>query len=96
MDWDKIWSINKRIIDPIAPRYSAINSKAYVVLNLENGPETAVAEQIDQHQKVLLTQATNKKCFRIQASEKDFNGKANRYYSNQRTVKILLWERKLR
>lgn len=24
MDWDKIWAFNKKVIDPIAPRYSAV------------------------------------------------------------------------
>jgi glutamyl-tRNA synthetase len=25
MEWEKIWAINKRIIDPICPRYSAVS-----------------------------------------------------------------------
>lgn len=26
MEWDKIWSINRKVIDPIAPRYPAVDS----------------------------------------------------------------------
>ena len=39
MEWDKLWSINKKIIDPIAPRYTAISSTQTAHLTLENGPE---------------------------------------------------------
>ncbi|XP_059927479.1 bifunctional glutamate/proline--tRNA ligase isoform X6 [Gadus macrocephalus] len=30
MEWDKIWAFNKKVIDPVAPRYTAL-SKSYVV-----------------------------------------------------------------
>ncbi|XP_041837193.1 bifunctional glutamate/proline--tRNA ligase isoform X2 [Melanotaenia boesemani] len=30
MEWDKIWSFNKKVIDPVAPRYTALSS-SYVV-----------------------------------------------------------------
>ena len=36
MEWDKIWTINKRIIDPIAPRYTAITRENAVTLTLSN------------------------------------------------------------
>lgn len=26
MEWDKIWAFNKKVIDPIAPRYTALNT----------------------------------------------------------------------
>ncbi|KAI5147944.1 glutamyl-tRNA synthetase [Enteropsectra breve] len=34
--WDKIWAINKRIIDPLSPRYSAICSQDAVVCTFED------------------------------------------------------------
>ncbi|VDM57917.1 unnamed protein product [Angiostrongylus costaricensis] len=30
MEWDKIWSFNKKVIDPIAPRYTALESTSLV------------------------------------------------------------------
>lgn len=37
MEWDKIWALNKQIIDPKAPRYTAIFKKCKVIV--ENFPE---------------------------------------------------------
>lgn len=31
MEWDKIWAFNKKVIDPIAPRYTALETKTVVV-----------------------------------------------------------------
>ena len=28
MEWDKIWAINKKIIDPVAPRYTAVDKNS--------------------------------------------------------------------
>ena len=39
MEWDKIWAINKDIIDPVAPRYTAIVKSNACKLIIENGPE---------------------------------------------------------
>ena len=38
MEWDKIWSINKAKIDPVVPRYPAVDAERHVVFELEDGP----------------------------------------------------------
>jgi glutamyl-tRNA synthetase len=27
LEWDKLWTLNKQIIDPVAPRFTALNTK---------------------------------------------------------------------
>ncbi|XP_055373827.1 bifunctional glutamate/proline--tRNA ligase [Condylostylus longicornis] len=34
MNWDKIWAFNKKVIDPIAPRYTALEISNHVVINV--------------------------------------------------------------
>ena len=36
MEWDKIWAINKKFIDPLSPRYTCINEESAVVITLDN------------------------------------------------------------
>ena len=36
MDWDKIWAFNKKVIDPIAPRYSAVERADSVIVNISD------------------------------------------------------------
>jgi glutamyl-tRNA synthetase len=38
MDWDKIWALNKKIIDPIAPRYTSISTENGVTMTLAGAP----------------------------------------------------------
>jgi glutamyl-tRNA synthetase len=39
MEWDKIWSDNKKIIDPICPRFVSVRKDRACKLTLLNGPE---------------------------------------------------------
>ena len=39
MEWEKIWAINKRIIDPICPRYSAVTVEKACKVTVTNGPK---------------------------------------------------------
>lgn len=34
MEWDKIWAFNKKVIDPIAPRYTSLEFKNHVVVKV--------------------------------------------------------------
>eukprot|EP00919_Chromeraceae_sp_WS-2016_P021802 GHVR01051714.1.p1 GENE.GHVR01051714.1~~GHVR01051714.1.p1 ORF type:complete len:217 (-),score=11.37 GHVR01051714.1:1399-2049(-) len=42
MEWEKIWAINKRIIDPICPRYCAVSvekASRIIITNVSKEPE---------------------------------------------------------
>lgn len=39
MEWDKIWATNKRIIDPLCGRFSAVSVEKASVVEVLNGPE---------------------------------------------------------
>ncbi|KAG5438787.1 hypothetical protein PCANB_002507 [Pneumocystis canis] len=51
LDWSSLWAINKKIIDPIAPRYTAVNSDNIVKVHLINGPDTIYIEEKPKHKK---------------------------------------------
>lgn len=50
MEWDKIWAFNKKVIDPIAPRYTALTLNDTVVVNVA-GCERAEQLQVAAHPK---------------------------------------------
>lgn len=51
MEWDKIWAINKNVLDPVVPRYTAISKDTACKLIVENGPEPLEARSAPLHQK---------------------------------------------
>ncbi|CAI9101414.1 OLC1v1038729C2 [Oldenlandia corymbosa var. corymbosa] len=51
MEWDKLWAINKKIIDPVCPRHTAITEHRRVLLTLTNGPEDSFVRIIPKHKK---------------------------------------------
>ena len=51
MEWDKLWAMNKDIIDPVTPRYTAIVKSSACHLHIENGPETPEARSQPLHPK---------------------------------------------
>ncbi|CAL9174309.1 unnamed protein product [Musa hybrid cultivar] len=51
MEWDKLWTINKKIIDPICPRHTAVLEERRVILILENGPEKPFVRIVPRHKK---------------------------------------------
>jgi glutamyl/glutaminyl-tRNA synthetase len=51
MEWDKLWATNKSVIDPIAPRYTAILKSTACKLIIENGPNEIEAKSHPLHPK---------------------------------------------
>ncbi|XP_072321975.1 bifunctional glutamate/proline--tRNA ligase isoform X2 [Eucyclogobius newberryi] len=39
MEWDKIWAFNKKVIDPVAPRYTALSSSYVVPVSIPQATE---------------------------------------------------------
>ncbi|XP_020590614.1 glutamate--tRNA ligase, cytoplasmic isoform X2 [Phalaenopsis equestris] len=51
MEWDKLWTINKKIIDPICPRHTAVIEERRVIFTLINGPEHPFVRVLPRHKK---------------------------------------------
>ncbi|CAH1419869.1 unnamed protein product [Lactuca virosa] len=51
MEWDKLWNINKRIIDPVCPRHTAIIEENRVLLTLLDGPHKPFVRVLPKHKK---------------------------------------------
>lgn len=51
LEWSMIWATNKKIIDPLAPRHTAITLKDAVKVTLSGGPEQAYSESKPKHKK---------------------------------------------
>uniref|UniRef100_A0A7S0WYI8 glutamate--tRNA ligase n=1 Tax=Chlamydomonas leiostraca TaxID=1034604 RepID=A0A7S0WYI8_9CHLO len=50
-EWDKIWTINKKLIDPVCPRHTAVEDKGRVTLTLTNGPQQPEYVVVPRHKK---------------------------------------------
>lgn len=51
MEWDKLWTINKKIIDPVCPRHTAVLKDGQVPFSLKNGPDKPFVRIIPRHKK---------------------------------------------
>ena len=51
MEWDKLWTINKKIIDPVCPRHTAVIEERRVLLTLTDGPDEPFVRLIPKHKK---------------------------------------------
>lgn len=49
MEWDKLWNINKKIIDPGSPRHTAVVKECLVLLTLLDGPKNAFVRTVPKH-----------------------------------------------
>ncbi|KAI5365033.1 Putative ribosomal protein L25/Gln-tRNA synthetase [Septoria linicola] len=51
MDWTSFWATNKKYIDPVAKRYTAVESKDKVTVTVTGAPEAARTEEKPVHAK---------------------------------------------
>ena len=51
LEWHKFWATNKKVIDPVAPRFVAVNGESSVTLVLQNGPESVQGVSMPLHPK---------------------------------------------
>lgn len=51
MDWTNFWAANKKVIDPIAPRHTAVEDKDIVKATVINGPPEPKTEEKPKHGK---------------------------------------------
>ncbi|XP_053164871.1 bifunctional glutamate/proline--tRNA ligase isoform X2 [Hemicordylus capensis] len=49
MEWDKIWSFNKKVIDPVAPRYTALLKDKVITVNVPEAQEEV--KEVAKHPK---------------------------------------------
>uniref|UniRef100_A0A673BPB4 Bifunctional glutamate/proline--tRNA ligase n=1 Tax=Sphaeramia orbicularis TaxID=375764 RepID=A0A673BPB4_9TELE len=49
MEWDKIWAFNKKVIDPVAPRYTALSSSYVVPVSIPEAAEEM--KEVAKHPK---------------------------------------------
>ena len=50
-EWDKLWALNKKIVDPVCPRHTAVAAQGRVRLRLNNGPAQPEVVAVPKHKK---------------------------------------------
>ncbi|CCF60353.1 hypothetical protein KAFR_0J02890 [Kazachstania africana CBS 2517] len=51
LEWNIIWAFNKKVIDPVAPRHTAVVNPVKIHLTGEDAPETPKIEMKPKHKK---------------------------------------------
>eukprot|EP00850_Spirogloea_muscicola_P005029 SM000022S07243 [mRNA] locus=s22:695485:699106:- [translate_table: standard] len=51
MEMDKLWTMNKKVIDPVCPRHTAVLVEGRVPFELVNGPEEPFVRIVPKHKK---------------------------------------------
>ncbi|KAJ2813387.1 glutamate--tRNA ligase, partial [Coemansia sp. 'formosensis'] len=51
LEWDKIWATNKKVIDPKAPRHTALLKQGLVPTTIVDGPAEAYVSEVLKHKK---------------------------------------------
>ncbi|KAJ6624520.1 glutamate-tRNA ligase [Mycena sp. CBHHK59/15] len=52
LEWDSIWAMNKKIIDPIAPRHWAVVTEKMVPVTITGGPTSPEIKTLPKHKKI--------------------------------------------
>ncbi|KAI9090509.1 tRNA synthetases class I, catalytic domain-containing protein [Phlyctochytrium arcticum] len=51
LEWDKIWTVNKRVIDPISPRHTALDKEKLTPVNVVGEEVKLVTKEMPKHKK---------------------------------------------
>ena len=51
MEWEKLWTLNIRIIDPVCPRHTAVEDEGRVAVTLLNGPVNTESVSVPRNKK---------------------------------------------
>jgi glutamyl-tRNA synthetase len=51
MDWTILWSMNNKVLDPVAPRHTAVDKNKVVTANIMGGPEIPYTDDNPKHPK---------------------------------------------
>ncbi|KAH9833055.1 glutamate-tRNA ligase [Rhodofomes roseus] len=51
LEWDSLWTLNKKIIDQVAPRFWAINKTGMVKVTINGGPSEPEVKTLPKHKK---------------------------------------------
>jgi len=51
LEWDKLWALNKKVIDPVSPRHVTLDKLQLVAANLVGGPSEAEVRAMPKHKK---------------------------------------------
>ena len=51
LEWDKLWSMNKQIIDPVAARFVSLDQKNLTEVTIVDGPESTYEQEVPKNKK---------------------------------------------
>ncbi|KAJ3009240.1 hypothetical protein HKX48_008079 [Thoreauomyces humboldtii] len=51
LEWDKIWALNKKVIDPVAPRHTALDAEKITPVNILDASVSTEVKEMPKHKK---------------------------------------------
>ncbi|ORY05776.1 glutamyl-tRNA synthetase [Basidiobolus meristosporus CBS 931.73] len=51
LEWDKLWALNKKVIDPVSPRHTAVAKDNMCKVTIVGGPEKPYVKDMPKHKK---------------------------------------------